>query len=294
MKLVLVVVATLSVSCAVADDEFAGESIDDDSSDLSTTKDTFVIVRRDQRRCIAPLCGGYWVKDLNSTMQERYVSAFDFGGSTLSDEVQAQVTGGPDFEIVLEGRLGQKENVYNTRTLRVIAAYRGMPGMTLAATDKFYSVSPTRIACITQPCANLQTTRLNRTTGHTMATDVSVERALATMVDEGWLHDRVVAKRAVVAGRVVRKNNHVTVDARQVFIALPDQVALCPADVVESCPSGEVIAFERTTDRCTVAVGCTVPGVCAPFDPTCDAGYSLVSWQNMCPRNACEPAFLHE
>lgn len=294
MRLFGLMIAVVGVGCGVSSGavDTAEDPTDTDSLGLSTTKDTFLIARRDLRRCLWPLCSGYWVKDLNSTMQERYVSGFDFSQSTLSEAVQEQVVGAPDFELVLEGRLGKKENRFDTRPLTVIAAYRGMPGKTFADTDKFYSVSPTKIACITQPCANLQTTRLNRTTGHTMATDVSVTRALATRVDGQWLHDRVLSGRAVVAGTIVRANRHVTVDASQVFVALPDRVAACPTAPVASCPSGKIAAFERTADRCTVPVGCTYPGACAHFEAVCDPGYALITWQNICPRAACEPEFL--
>ncbi len=295
MKSIWLAVAMLGVGCGVSSSDIAtheDDALGDDSAELSTTKDTFVIVRRDQRKCISPLCGGYWVKDLNSTMQEKYVSGFDFSGSTLTDAVQAQVAGAPDFELVVEGRLGKKETAYNTRPLTVIAAYRGMPGVTFAATDKFYSVLPTKIGCVTQPCASLMTTRLNRTTGHTMATDVTVTRALALGGEEAWLYGRVLTNRAVVAGKIVRANRHVTVDASQVFVALPDDTSACPSTTAPSCPSGKIRAYERTADRCTVPAQCTPPGVCAPFEPSCAPGYKLIGWQNICPRHACEPDFL--
>ena len=295
MRNLLLMLSVVSLGCGVSLGEVdqGDGALGDDSLELTSTQDTFLIARRDQRRCVSPLCGGYWVKDVNSTMQERYVSGFDFSGSTLGNDEQAQVAGAPDFELVLEGRLGPKENQYDTRPLKVIAAYRGMPGKTFAATDKFYGVFPTKIGCpVGKPCAYLQTTRLNRTTGHTMATDVSVTRALASRVDGDWLHSRVLSNRAVVAGKIVRANNHVTVDASQVFVALPDRVAACPAVTAPTCSSGKIAAYERNTDRCTVAVGCTYPGACAPIEPACEAGYTLVQWTNICPRHACEPDFL--
>ncbi len=294
MKSALLAVAFLGVGCGISSGEVGvnDDVLADDSAELSTTKDTFLIARRDLRRCLWPLCGGYWVKDLNSTMQERYVSGLDFSGSTLSEAAQEQALGAPDFQLVLEGRLGKKESRFDTRPLSVIAAYRGMPGKTFAATDKFYSVLPTKIGCLSQPCASLQTTRLNRTTGHTMATNVTVARALATMVDEQWLQGRVLTNRAIVAGHIVRSGGHVTVDASQVFVSLPDRVAACPAPASYSCASGKIRSYERTADRCTVRVGCTYPGACAPFEPLCEEGYSIVSWQNICPRHACEPSFL--
>jgi hypothetical protein len=294
MRTLLAAVALFVTGCGVSADAVVlegDEVLADDSSELSSTKDTFLVARRDTRRCVSPLCGGYWVKDLNSTMQERYVSGFDFSGADLSNEVQSQVFGAPDYELVLLGRLGPLERRFNTRSLKVLAAYRGMPGKSFSATDKFYGVFPSKIGCTSQPCAYLQTTRLNRTTGHTMATDVSVEGARAFGVDSDWLLNRTLSGRTVVAGRVVRAQGHITVEAHQIFVALPDQVVPC-AEEAPVCSGPTIPAWERDSNRCLVSVGCTPPGVCARLEFECEAGYSQVSWVNVCPRFACEPSFL--
>ncbi len=288
----------LGSACGVAAVEVDGveqETLADDSQDLSTTKDTYVIARRDIRRCVSPMCGGYWVKDLNSTMQERYVSGFDFSDSSLPSSIQDAVFGAPDNELVLFGRLGPKETRFNTRPLMVKLAYRGMPGKTFTDSDKFYGVFPSKIACFTTPCANLQTTRLNRTTGHTMATDLELSAALGQLVDPNWLNSRAFSGKTVIAGKIVRKDGHVTVTASQVFVALPDRAVPCPVARPPRCPSGQTASFERTSDRCTLPTGqCTPFGVCAHYIPACDAGYRQVSWTNICPRYACEPEFLEE
>lgn len=281
------------VACGVSESG-TGEvdpALDDDSSELSTTKDTFMVARRDNRRCIAPLCGGYWVKDLNSTMVERYVSALDFGASDLTaDEQQSAV--GPDFETVLFGRLGPKERQFNTRTLLVKEVYRGLPGNALVASDKFYSVGLTKIACITVPCANLQFTRVNRATGHVMGTDLDITGALKPFVDEGWVSGRVMSGRALVMGSVVRAGGHITLTGRQVFLKLPDQVQGCPKVAAPVCAGGRTEAWNRDDNRCLVPAGCTFPGACPAFQPSCEPGYSLTSWVNVCPRFACDPDFL--
>lgn len=293
-------VSLLSVGtgCGVATAELDGTDIvgvEDDAFELSTTKDTFLIARRDYRRCVSPMCGGYWVKDLNSTMQERYVSAFDFSESSLPASAQDTVRGAPDHQLIVFGRLGPKESRFDTRTLLVKRAWRGMPGRAFGPTDKFYGVFPTKIACLTTPCAYLQTTRLNRTTGHTMSTDVDVTAALAMLVDEQWLTSRVFSGKTVIAGTIVRKNRHVTVTASQVFVELPDRVVACQSEPPPRCPRGQMPSYERTADRCTEPTGqCTPPGVCAYYVPACDEGYRQVSWMNICPRYACEPEFLEE
>jgi hypothetical protein len=286
----------MNAACGVSQLEGAeSEDTSDDSQELSSTKDTFLITRRDYRRCVSPLCGGYWVKDLNSTMQERYVNAFDFSESSLPASARDAITGAPDNHLVLFGRLGKKESRFGTRPLMVKLAYRGMPGKTYSATDTFYGVFPSKIACITTPCANLQTTRLNRTTGHVMSTEIDLSAALATMVDDQWMMSRAYSGKTVIAGTIVRKGNHVTLTAKQVFVQLPDRAFGCPVERPGRCPSGQIHAYERSPDRCTIPTGnCTPPGACARFTPSCDPGYRQVSWTNICPRYACEAEFLEE
>lgn len=291
----LAVVGAGLVGCGVSEAELNDETLGDDSFELSTTKDTFLIARRDTRRCVAPLCGGFWVKDLNSTMQEKYVSGFDFSQAQVPQWVQDAARGAPDHQLVLFGRLGPKERTFDTRTLVVQRVFRGMPGKSLAGDEKFYGVFPTKIACATTPCAYLQTTRLNRTTGHTMATDVDVSAAQAALVDQNWLLSRSLYGRSVLAGKVVRRNGHVTVTATQVFVELPDRLAPCQEESEPSCGNDEVAEWTRTPDRCTVPTGvCITPRYCALYVPSCEAGYRQVSWSAGCTQYACEPEFLEE
>lgn len=293
MKMLLAL-AVVAMGCGVsdADVKVVDDPTADDSFELSTTRDTFARFRRDQRRCVSPLCGGYWVKDLNSTMQERYVSGFDFSGSTLTEADLEDVLDGPEGEVVVVGRLGPKESRFDTRPLLVKGAYRALPGNTVGADDKFYLVAPTKIGCLTTPCANLSMTRVNRTTGHAMGTEVNLEGALKPLVPGDWLMGRVMENRAVVAGRIERSGGNVVLRATQVFTAVPDRVQSCPKQPPPRCSSTKVGAWALTENRCAVPVGCTVPGVCAAFVPSCESGYTAISWMNVCTRWACQPSWL--
>lgn len=288
----LAVASACGISTSALDVDTPDDSLEAEGEGLSSTKDTYIIVRRDVRRCIAPLCGGYWVKDLNSTAQERYVSAFDFSLSDIPADTQSVLTASPDYELVVYGRLGPKERQYNTRTLIVKLAYRGLPGNTFLATDKFYGVFPTKIACITQPCAYLQTTRLNRTTGHTMASGFDFSNVLEPFVDEQWLLGRAYSGRTIIAGKIVRKDGAVTVTAQQVFVQLPDRVVPCEPPATVACTVDEVPYYSRSPNRCNEAAGCGQPRFCAAYVPACSPGYRHATWSAGCTMYACEPEFL--
>ena len=132
-KLIFSLTALLLAACGMSDAEVgvsADQGSDTVTEELGTVVNSYVTFRQDMRRCIAPLCGGYWVHDLNRVaLNEKYVSGLDFGQSGLDDAAQAMVVGGGDSEVVLRGRLGPQESQFKTRPFIVLEAWRGMPGV---------------------------------------------------------------------------------------------------------------------------------------------------------------------
>ena len=59
--------APVASGCASADDEAADES-GEDTAELRVRGNSgfFLVTRPDYRRCMAPLCGGYYVKRVNA------------------------------------------------------------------------------------------------------------------------------------------------------------------------------------------------------------------------------------
>src|SRR5687767_13217184 len=106
MRTFIAFVAVAFVGCGVSESNVGTTEEDpvEEGGELSTVSRTFVGLRRDMRKCISPLCGGYWVHDLNRvTFTEHYVSGLDFSASGLSDAAQAQVHDGLLAEVVLRG-----------------------------------------------------------------------------------------------------------------------------------------------------------------------------------------------
>jgi hypothetical protein len=293
MRLLLSSVMVFAVACGVGvegDSEQIEQTTEAEISELSSSKDTLLmVIGRDTRRCVSPLCGGYFVRDLNSSAPQTYVSGFDFSQSQLSEPDIERVYSAPGNELVLLGRLGTAESRFKTRPLIIKEAYLGLPQVAFSKRDSFYTVNAVRKVCNTTPCANLLATRVNRTTGHTAVTEVDVSRALKTLVSNDWVLSKVQIGRAVVAGRTVRSGAKMVLEASQVFIQLPERIQSCPRIAPPTCADGEISAWNHTENRCDVPAGCTPPGVCAQYIPSCDAGYVAVSWVNICPRWACEP-----
>jgi len=294
----------LLAGCGVSDAQL--NDVDGDLSaaqgELGSSARSYVVLRRDMRRCVAPMCGGYWAHDVNrATLNEQYVSGLDFSRSDLQmPEDQADVLSAGNFEVVLYGKLGPVEPRFHTRTFIVSSAFRGMPGVQFTEpADAFYRVEGAQLQCFAAPCPTLRASKLHSTT-KILHHDLDVARASQPLVDQNWLTGRVLENRALVAGRFVDGakvgvGTEKVLDASQVFIHLPDQTQSCPRYALAQCPTGKVNIFTRNENRCVVPAGCGGGGACRLMVPACAEGYSLVSWTGGvfgCTQYACDPAFL--
>ena len=296
MRHALLFLAVFAAGCGVSDSTVGqneGEDTLEIDAELSASSRTFVGIRRDFRKCIAPLCGGYWVHDLNRVnLNEVFVSGLDFTGSGLTNVEQGQVELGL-AEVVLRGRLGPKESQFGTRPFIVSEAYRGLPGKAWDA-EQVFTVTPANIQCFRAPCPSLRAKRVNYT-AQTLFHQLSLARAGDGLVDTKWLGKRVREDGALVAGTWARKGEELVLDAANVFVRLPELAGPCPLFRLAACPTDQVRTYTRSADRCILPGACVTPGVCAQYLPVCNEGYSLQSWaagQHACPAFVCDPSWV--
>ncbi len=270
------------------------------SADALTTKtESFVTVRRDLRKCVSPLCGGYWARELNRESEERYVSALDLSGAGLDETGIDSALAASDM-LVLRGRLGPAESRFGTRAFVATDVWRGMPGAKPECADAFYTVRARTppIACLVAPCPNEIATLVNTST--TSAFDgVDVSRAAEPFVDTAWLASRVTFHDAVIAASWARGDHFPGGYARllradQVYVHLPDRVGPCPAAPITECKDGTIATYQRSADRCVLPLGCVAPAICPMYRPACADGYTLTSWtgEKGCAQFACDPSFV--
>jgi hypothetical protein len=303
-KLVPLICTALLSACGISEAEVDVSSAETDvvTEELGTVVYSYVTTRRDYRRCMAPLCGGYWVHDLNRVnLNEQYVSALDFSQSGLDDASQQMATSGGDGEVILRGRLGPQEPQFKTRKFMVLEAWRGMPGVSAAAGELVYRVSPLDIQCFAAPCATLSLRKVNYALTKQAHGLMTHRAALSPLVDQAWMsarverHDALIAA-AIITGRSYGAGQEKIASASQVFIKLPNRNGPCPLMRLAMCPSGEVHSYSRSDELCLMPAGCVVPGMCAQYIPQCPDGYSLATWSGgaaACPVHACDPAFLN-
>ncbi len=274
---------------AVAEESVGRDAISGDVLS-AITPPRYYTVRRDLRRCRHPICGGWYVTEVNAGGRAVYVSTVDLSRAGLG-EGQLDMLDAPDQDLVLRGMLGVPDEGYQ-RTFTVLDAYRGMPGFAPAPGDGFYTVR-----CRTEACRTA-TALLVDTTFRDVIDGVSVDRVLAPLVQEDWLVDRVVHHDAVVAGHLsgAMTTNDVVgsvLEASQVFVHLPMTSGPCLLQH-HVCWEGRVPTFARDADLCLQFEACVDPGICPMVEPACAEGYRLASWPagpDGCLAFACDPAF---
>lgn len=276
------------------------DSLDAEGDALSTGKPAYVTVQRDLRKCAAPACGGYFLSQPNHSAAPIYVQGLDFTQAALSSDDQAKVTGAPDDELLLFGKLSAKDR-NGLRNLVVLDAFRGLPGRTTGKVSAIFTVRDNGTRCIQAPCMSLSTHKLNSTAADKKFSTLSVASAAYGFVDQAWLTHRVMDGGAIVMGSIttgehLAGGDEKVFDATQVFLHLPERSGPCPALMPMNCAaSGQENVYTRNADRCEVPAGCATPGPCAMMMPACPDGYSLTGARGgsaACMVYACDPAWV--
>jgi hypothetical protein len=137
----------------------AADSLDSTSS--------FYSIRRDQRRCASPMCGGYFIKLVNRSltrcangrsMAECYVASIEWNGQPEVDKDGALVRGRLDTR----GNRNGKYGVLHAREVWLPAGNNQPLG-------SYYRVVDRGVRCIAAPCKTHHEARLNTTVNSNIA-----------------------------------------------------------------------------------------------------------------------------
>src|SRR5882672_3810339 len=165
--LVAAAIAVLTWSSGASSSLIIGNSekasIDNGGASESVSVDatsTFYSVRRDLRRCVSPLCGGYFVKRVNTSstrcangrfMNECYVAEIDWHGQPETDIAHLLVRGS-----IVARRYGQFGSLGE---LRVSESWMTISDNQPVGT--YYLVRDRGVRCITFPCPTHHEAKLN-------------------------------------------------------------------------------------------------------------------------------------
>jgi hypothetical protein len=121
-------------------------------------------IRQDYRKCVSPLCGGYFAKAVNrpwtrcadgSRARECYVAE-------LSTKVELPTADG----IVVRGQITSKEYPEFGDLGQLVVAEAWGSATNGEVTGAFFRVSNSGIVCVTTPCPTVDLARLNTNLGH--------------------------------------------------------------------------------------------------------------------------------
>jgi hypothetical protein len=138
------------------------------SPDAVNATSTFYSLRRDLRRCVSPLCGGYLVKRVNMAstrcangrfMSECYVAAIDWDGQPQTDSARLLVRG-----TIVAKRFGRFGNLGE---LRVSESWKSIGANQSVGT--YYLVRDRGVRCITFPCPTHHEAKLNSSVSRNIA-----------------------------------------------------------------------------------------------------------------------------
>jgi hypothetical protein len=179
-------------ACASAPDVTEGDDTDEQQASelLSSNPNSgyFVVTRPDYRRCMSPMCGGYFVKRVNASktrcldgayQTECYVSSIDTSALGLAEDspFDGQLRSG---QALVRAQFAHEAGPF--AAIAKLVAAEGWLGRSLSApTGTFYRVTPSGVRCIGAPCPTFAEGKLNSAKkGHADDLDLAATPTPAT------------------------------------------------------------------------------------------------------------------
>lgn len=170
-----------------------------------TARSEVYTARPDYRKCVAPLCGGYFVKLVNkkltqcadgSLQEECYVASVVYGDGPIKSPAQSASNRTP---LLLIGAIASKPHgsFGNLGVFVAKDAYRSATQNTAAG--NFYGVTNNGIMCITTPCFSYDQELLNSENRIARLSDVNLEMSGASPDDIAWAQ-QLLANGAALYG----------------------------------------------------------------------------------------------
>jgi hypothetical protein len=218
-------VLMLGASCGVVmGSAFAepDEASETGKTDSPAATSTYYSARRDLRRCIAPLCGGWWVQRVNRSntrcadgvnRSECYVFAIDAAGLGLDDEASSHVAADAASYLFRGSFAESTQGRFTVGVLRASEAWKSAYPETVAS-GTFYRVDPNRIRCITTPCpvayheAELNSTLSTTLSGFTgpLASKLGTELQGSDSVLAAGTHEKVRGQEVLAVTQFWRRS----------------------------------------------------------------------------------------
>jgi len=248
----------------------------------------YVKLVRDLRKCAFPLCGGYFVVQLNVDKEDTqrntqldYISALDFSGAP---SLRASFNDALIEDLIFAGNVRTQPD---PDTFAVKQLFRALPGVNNSETnhtgkEQYLKVSASSTASFV--AVNLGTT--------IPFAKLTFKIPGILFLDTEYLKAQTLANQAIIFA----KQGANQVQAQQVYLLVPQQIGPCKKKPTNRCTqvqTAETFTRDPLT-RCLVFDKCVRRGFCPLFIPVCPEGYTRQSWAvepNACPSYTCDPTW---
>jgi len=267
-----------------------------DKADAPISNFTYYTARQDFRRCISPLCGGYFVKRVNQTY------TFCPGGGPAGDPnwttgecyvATADLGGLPVSAGLWKGRVAPKNYGTYGNYRQFIGTEAWSVAGTTAASGIFYRVNDAGIVCITYPCPTHRAAKLNSSVARVTIAGADLSRAGATQEqqDAGLAQMRLPAG-TLVAGTLVTvrgpAGNARSLRATQFYLPIKATktcyVGGCSGQVCSDRPDVITTCEFRPEYACYASATCEQQA-------TGDCGWTKTAELSACISAATDPGF---
>ncbi len=236
---------------------FVAEALEE-APDAFDAEDYFH-ARRDFRRCVAPECGGIFVRKLNNlrmscpdgtVARECYIGQLDMGDLT----VDAFAKGKPGFntDVILKGQVSVGVDPEDSLgVFSVEEVWRSATGR--RAVGRYYGIVNNEIVCITSPCYSYDQYTLNLKEMRPIS-DVDLSEVGASDQDLTEAYRRMGEGEPLLATGLNRRVKHATGDgirfaATQFYLPVKSRVVVCEA------------GYTEVNGECVTSNGCAYPSI---------------------------------
>ncbi|KAN0029780.1 hypothetical protein ACTA71_007917 [Dictyostelium dimigraforme] len=288
MKLIFsLIILIATIAMIVSGTTTATSSTSPVTSPSKSTKELYYAIRTDVRKCAAPMCGGYFLREIGSNNKtEIYVKALNQVSSTVSE---SQYKNAPNFNVVVKGQITD-DNIIVSEIFRLLPKINNSINIDKEI-DNFY----TTIVPSTGNNENTTTIEIQKLNSKKPSTEKvkSIKNSNDDIffIPTDWLSYKVYSGQSVFT--ITKNKTSTTID--YMFISLPDP-KFCPKILIPIlCKNETVPTYTSTAMRCLKFAGCVHPGPCPFMIPVCQDGYTKSSYPsqpNACPHYSCLPSFL--